>query len=144
MILQKYTICPGSSDPFHIVSYYIKWTCTHGGMLACMVFLVYYVRARGFEQPSHWVTVEVYDYWLLVVGWKKFNYFWLLCYQSILRFKKQTKSMVRPPSPFLLLTVKVYKVRVFLHMNRRAHYYWNQSNRYFFYHISVIYDTVRP
>ena len=20
-----YTVCPGSSDPFHVVSYYIKW-----------------------------------------------------------------------------------------------------------------------
>ena len=105
---------------------YTRWHVSMYG-----VFSILCARTGPFEQPSHWVTVEVYDYWLLVVGWKKFNYFWLLCYQSILRFKKQTKSMVRPPSPFLLLTVKVYKVRVFLHMNRRAHYYWNQSNRYF-------------
>ena len=24
----KGTVCPGSSDPFHIVSYYIKWVTT--------------------------------------------------------------------------------------------------------------------
>ena len=27
-LIEGYTVCPGSSDPFHIVKYYLKWVTT--------------------------------------------------------------------------------------------------------------------
>ena len=33
-VINLYTVCPGSSDPFHIVCYYIKWFTTPGHLVS--------------------------------------------------------------------------------------------------------------
>ena len=46
------TICPGSSDPFYIVSYYINWVTTSWthGMTICLLLLYIYISMEGVKK----------------------------------------------------------------------------------------------
>ena len=57
-----YTVCPGSSDPFHIVTYYIKWGTTSWTYTVCprssdpFYIVTYYIK---------WVTTS----WTYSTSW---------------------------------------------------------------------------
>ena len=55
------TICPISSDPFYIVSYYIKWATTSLETMKALYWYTVYPRSSSFYKVSYgikWVTTS--------------------------------------------------------------------------------------
>ena len=63
----NYTVCPGSSDPFHIVRYYIKWATTswtHSTSWTdgTMVLIICYFLLRALTQTVFTMTTAMYQH----------------------------------------------------------------------------------
>ena len=48
-VVTSYTVCPGSSDPFYIVSYIIKWVTTSW----TFGIVDYYLKCMGHSYWTH-------------------------------------------------------------------------------------------
>ena len=55
------TVCPGSSDPFYIVSYYIKWVNTSCTPVSTLILQIYILLL--------WCLLDIIEYICQIEDW---------------------------------------------------------------------------